>query len=346
VVFEDLRQRLGDNQLRTKGLADECLLINHQFQHAGLRYLNLKGFSLIPHYCPEPSLRYQLDLDFLMCSTDAAQCCDILSGLGYEAIRPDDRGLEFRAGMGRVPSIRDLYKPKQRRSVEVHFRMSLPEKAEDLLARSQLRSVCGCELPVLADVDMFLAQTLHVFKHLTGEWTRLSWLLEFKAFVDGRRSSLSFWREVRAAAERIPQSIVGLGVVIWLATQQFGPFAPPDLNEWTVDVLPKPVRLWLERYGRTALLTDFPGTKLYLLLKGELAGEHNARSAISRGKLLPLNRPPQVAYAGGGSIGSRVRASIDQLRFTLFRLRFHVVESSRYLVEAQRWKRIVNDSPG
>lgn len=345
-VLGQLQQRLTDNRLRTRDLFDEFTLINGRFEEAGLRYVNLKGFSLVPEYCPDPSFRSQLDLDFLMSSSDGPQCCDILGTLGYVAIRPDDRVLEFRAGMEHVPSVRDLYKPKPRRSVEVHFATSLPEKVSALLSRSRFHSMNGFEFPVLSESDLFLAHTHHLFKHLKGEWTRISWLLEFRTLVAAQRDNSSFWREVHTLATNIPQSVLGLGVVTWLGKEAFGEFASPDLTEWSVDELPRPIRLWLERYGRTVLLTDFPGTKLYLLLENERSVGRNSRSKMTRGKLLPLHRPPQVACVAGGSIGSRVRAIADQLRFVLFRLRFHIAESSRYLVEAQRWKRIVNGSSG
>jgi hypothetical protein len=345
-VLGQLHQRLVDNRLRTSDLFDELVEVNRRFKKAGLRYVNLKGFCLVPEYCPDPALRYQLDLDFLILSADAPRCCKVLGGLGYEGTRPDDQGLEFCTGMERVPSIRDLYKPKPRRSIEVHFAISLPEKTAILLERSRRHSVNEFEFPVLSEPDMFLAQALHLFKHVTGEWTRISWLLEFRRFVVNRYHDSSLWREVRELTGRLPHGVEGLGVVIWLCTQAFGAFAPSDLTEWTVDGLPKRVQLWLERYGRTIVLSEFPGTKLYLLLKRELSTERRAQNEMARRRLFPLHRPPRVAYAGAGTIGSRIRAMVDQCRFVLFRLRFHVAEGSRYLVEAHRWKRIVGGFPG
>jgi Uncharacterised nucleotidyltransferase len=341
-VLGQLQQRLADNRLRTSDLFDEFAEVNGRFERAGLRYVNLKGFCLVPEYCPDPTLRYQLDLDFLIFPADAPRCCDVLGSLGYEVIRPDDRSLEFRAGMERLPSINDLYKPKSRRSIEVHFAISLPEKAAALLERSRRHSMNGFEFPVLSEADMFLAQALHLFKHVAGEWIRISWLLELRRFVVNRGHNSSLWREVRVLAGKIPHSVEGLGVVMWLCTRTFGEFAPSDLTEWTVDALPNRVQLWLECYGRTIVLTEFPGTKLYLLLKKELSTERKSRNELARRRLLPLHRPPRVAYAGAGAISVRLRALADQCRFVLFRLRFHVAESSRYLLEAHRWKRIVS----
>lgn len=344
-VLQQLQQRHTDNRRRTESLFEEFVVMNRRLQEAGVQYVNLKGFSLIPDYCPDLSLRYQLDLDLLMCAEAAPQCCEVLESLGYAANKPDDHVVEFTAGMERVPSIRDLYKPKPRRCIEVHFTISLPETAETLLQRCRPHSQNGVTFPVLSEADVFLAQAFHLFKHVQGEWLRVSWLLEFKTFVATRRDDAAFWRQVRASALNIPRCVVALGVATWLCTEAFGKFAPSDLTDWTVDVLPPAIRLWLERYGQTVLLCDFPGTKLYLLLKSELSDDRESGSKLTRSRLLPLHRPPRVARATGASMGSRLRASIDQLRFGLFRLKFHVIEGSRYVVEAQRWKRLVTSSP-
>ena len=93
--------------------------------------------------------------------------------------------------------------------------------------------------------------------------------------------------------------------------------------------------MWLNRYGKAVLQSDFPGTKLYLLLDSELSDGGNVRK-INVGKLFPLHRPPGVTHPDGRV---SVRTILSQIRFTLFRLRFHVVEGSRYVIAAQQWKR-------
>lgn len=343
-ILRRLEARLEDNKHRTADQLNEFLQINQAFQNAGLRYVNLKGFTLIPDYCPDPSLRCQFDLDFLVPSADVPRGRDILEILGYVVTGRTEHVVELKAGSGGIPSIHDLYKPGLQRLVEVHF---LPPIAGDdgPLARVHNRIWSGAVFPALSDTDMFLAQALHLFRHLKSEWTRIAWLLEFRTFVAARRDDTRFWQDVHKQAATSDEGALAVGISVWLATKAFGEFAPSGLLGWSRHAIPGPVRLWLERYGKTVLVTDFPGTKLYLLLDQELSAGENARK-ISWGKVLPLHRPPRISNPSGRGPGLRIRASLTQVRFMLFRLRFHILEGSRYVIAAHRWRRMASGSSG
>jgi Uncharacterised nucleotidyltransferase len=345
-VIGALASRLANNKRRTAELFDECLEINRRFEGAGLKYANLKGFSLVPSYCPDLSLRYQIDLDFLMSRTDAVRCQDILGSMGYLVTGIDDNVLEFTAGLERVPSFQDLYKPKPQRSVEVHFVSSPALSATDprhCLDHLQTLTLNGFAVPVLSAEDMFLGQARHLYHHMRSEWTRTSWFLEYKMFVAGRRKDVSFWSNVRARAMDTSEDSLAVGMATWLAERAFGEFAPCELTEWSVTALPRPVLLWLERYGKHVLLTDFPGTKLYLLLQNELVADSKAWRKARRGKLIPLHCP-RLVVTTTPSLGARFRAIVSQLRFLTFRAHFHSIEGVRYLWEAWRWKGIVGQA--
>lgn len=80
-VLSQLERRQADNEQRTASLFDEFVRLNTALTGGGLPYANLKGFTYIPDYCPNPSLRYQMDCDFLIEERDATRCCDILRSL-------------------------------------------------------------------------------------------------------------------------------------------------------------------------------------------------------------------------------------------------------------------------
>ena len=337
-ILKALDQRLEDNKQRTVQLFREFEAINNAFQKSGAHYVNLKGFTLIPDYCPDPSLRCQFDLDFMIFHSELGLCQAILEGFGYAVTGRHGNVVELKAGSGQVPSIRDLYKPRSQLSVEVHFMPpseATPTQDDRGLLRRQNRVWNGVTFPALSDADMFIAQAKHLLQHLKGEWTRISWLLEFRTFVNARMADTKLWQDVHNQVATNGEGARAVGVAVLLATQVFGEVGPPELLGWSIEAVPESMRLWLNRYAKTVLWSDFPGTKLYLLLDGELSNGGNVRK-LNMGKLLPLHRPPRVTYPDGR--GS-VRAVLSQIWFTLFRLRFHVVEGSRYVIAAQQWKR-------
>jgi hypothetical protein len=122
-----------------------------------------------------------------------------------------------------------------------------------------------------------------------------------------------------------------------------GEFAPEALTCWTVDLLPPAARLWVELYGRRAAFCNFPGSKLYLLLQRELEGAGVPATRSLRSTLLPSRLPPPIAAGAlGETTHGRIQRNYRQLRFILFRLRFHTAEGLRYLIESARWRQHVD----
>ena len=341
-ILKALDLRRANNVARTAELFKEFSAVNREFRNTGLPYANLKGFTLVPDYCHDPALRCQLDLDFMVYSSDLSPFQDVLTRLGYSLTGTYGQVVEFKAGMAHLPSIRELYKPRGQRSVEVHLvNRAAPTNRPGAgpLERIRYRTWNGGTFAALSDSDMFLAQAHHLFRHVRSEWTRISWLLEFKAFVVARYNDAGLWADVRSQAAGDDDALA-VGVALWLATRAFGDFAPPALLTWTGDAIPERIRLWLECYGEAILLAEFPGSKLYLLLERELGGGKAARTT-NWGKLLPFHLPHQVTHGQSASIWQRIRANLSEVRFTLCRLRFHVTEGARYFRAALRWRRTV-----
>ncbi len=343
-VLERLQQNLTDNRIRTAALFQETLEISQVFQQRGISFAVLKGFTLTPDSVPDSALRYQTDLDFLIAAEDATTALYCLNDFGYRLHAVSGKTWECKAGVLGTPDIRNIYKVHTQRSVELHLQPSCGhnggEAKQNRLTRALQRSIQGVMLPALAPNDLMLQQASHLFKHLCHEHTRASWMLEFRRHVMARRDSPKFWNEVEVLASGEPQGALAVGAVTLLATQMFGNFAPEGLREWSMGKLPAPVCLWIEMYGRRALLTDFPGSKLYLLLRTQLKTTLTPEAASSRRLIFPFHMPPQITQPEVGErILSRLRRYRIEAGFVCFRLRFHLVEGLRYAIEASRWHR-------
>jgi hypothetical protein len=343
-VLDRLEGNFADNRERTADTFAEFVRINRAFTAAGVTFINMKGISLVPEACEDPALRLQLDLDVLIEMRQVQGCAVALGELGYVLTAVSGQVWEFKAGASRMPSVNDLYKAKPQRSVEVHF--ELGQQPGDLAARREWATLDGFSFPVLTAVDRFIAQAKHVLKHIRGEWTRLSWLLEFRHSVLHWKDDRTFWQQVRARAAVDREIVTAIGSAIVLATIAFGSFAPEEITCWTVDALEQRMRLWLDCYGQAAIMADFPGTKLYLLQPELSLSEKAAQSTSKRRKLIPLHSAPRVVHgAREKGLRSRVGAWSAQASYVLFRLRFHVTEGWRYMLEAPRWRKILATAP-
>jgi hypothetical protein len=343
-VLARLRQNSVDNKARSADLFEEFLSINQAFLTAGVSFCNLKGFTLSPDSCPDPSLRCQLDLDFLIDGSQIDLCREILSQRGYTLCGETKNVREFKAGPSTLTDIRDHYKARPQRSLELHFACSADSERtpsrDERLDRLATRTWDGLSLPVLSSADQFIGQALHLFGHLCGPCTRLAWFLEYRRHRLLRANDTTFWEQVREQSQAHPHAATAIGLATVLSNRLFGAGNVPQVDSWTVDSLSPTVRLWADLFGEQAVLADFPGTKLYLLLKEQLASEADVWKQEKRKGLLPLRPAPRISVpAPGDNFAKRMGAHLNQLRFILFRLRFHSTQGLAYAFAQRRWKR-------
>src|SRR5580700_5606306 len=96
LVSTDLRQafeqRTQQNRLRMHQMLSEFSNLNQSFGNHGVRYSAMKGFTLVPEYCPDPSLRHQTDFDFLIAPESAKDASGALVSCGYELQESGESG--------------------------------------------------------------------------------------------------------------------------------------------------------------------------------------------------------------------------------------------------------------
>jgi hypothetical protein len=343
-----LRSKLDKNQNKTSVMMEEFVALNNIFQANGLQYANLKGFTLSPDSCPDPTLRHQLDLDFLLAPRHRETCREILVARGYSLVAMTPQTWEFKTRSSQASSINGHYDATQRLCVELHFTPdSTDVQQEQHDARLDRLGTWTCKngtFPALSPADQLVGQALHILSHLRGEHSRPSWFLEFRHHVLLHQGDDAFWLQVRLLAQTHQHGATALGISILIASDLFGAFSSPSLDEWTTDTLSIGVRLWCKQYGRQAVLADFPGTKLFLLLEKELICGTREQHTSSLKRLLPIHSVPRVLEVTlEDTLLSRIHKEVVQLRFILFRLRFHMVEGVRYVLEYIRWKKLLRD---
>jgi hypothetical protein len=318
-------------------MIQESLAIQENFQLEGVSYATLKGFSLWPISVPKLELRSQLDLDFLIAESNTMRARRVLEDRGYYLHAVSGKTWEFKANQDGKHTLDDLYKPMPQRSVELHVE---PEGLgnKSLLARAERRYFHGVSISVLPPIDLFLGQGLHLYKHICGEFWRAAHLIEFRRHVLARQNDDAFWQELRERAEADPAAPLSLGVVIFMASQVMGEFAPEALTCWTVDRLSAGTRLWIELYGARSVFASPPGSKLYLLLQREMQQSNVPAGRAVMQALLPHRLPPAITHGTPGeTISERSFRYRRQTHFVMTRLRFHLLEGLRYLKESVRW---------
>jgi putative nucleotidyltransferase-like protein len=342
-----LQQNLAENRTRTAALFEEATVISSEMRRHGISFALLKGISLTPESVPDCALRWQIDLDLLVAACDATAARHILANFGYGLHAVCGNTMEFSAGQSSAPDIRKIYRVHSQRSLEVHMLSTKPGRngqRMDRLARAQLRNFGGAIIPTLSSPDILVQQALHLFKHLCGEHTRASWVLEFHRHIEARRNDAGFWNEVERIAAVEPQAELALGASMLLSSLIFADPAPVPFAQAMVERLPHKVRLWVESFGARVLLADSPGNKLYLILRQELRGGGSNRPAIRR-LVFPAHLPPPITRAvAGESLTTRLTRYRTEISFVFVRLYFHVIEGFKFAIELSRWQRRVTET--
>ncbi len=329
---------------RTEDLRHDLLDLNRRFTALAEPFVNWKGFALTPDFCPDIRLRNQTDFDFIIRPEDFRVFHRALLDSGYVLSGSADNEFRYDLLPGQPYSLDEVYSRKPHRRVELHLGSDSPPASGrpmdfvPLLDRRLIRSLDGLQFPVLAPEDAFVTHAAHAGKHALSGWVRIGWLLELDTFTRRYADDTTLWETVLKRIDT--SSAISVGLALALSVRMWRRELPRALAS-IADVLPVNLVRWLDENGRRFVLSDFPGTKLHLFLHRELL-DPRAFHDVERQSLYPIKVPPRVAYSLGKTpVVQRMRATRNQARFVLRRLKFHLVENTRYWLMKRRWERTV-----
>jgi len=353
-VLSRLERDFAANQERVDYMWQRFDQLNRAFHAAGVRFVALKGLTLVPEFCPYGSLRYQADFDYLVDEQCLPVAELVLCKAGY---RPKDTHskLESLFVIPHAPDPSrngDQYDARAGHAVELHLSVWHSD-LHKLPAIPNLFSVeqgvthqrNGYSFVALADQDAFLLQIVHACSHLFTHWIRISSLLEIGYFLQRRTADTDLWNRVaqRVGDNRALREFAA--VVTGLVATLFSPSIPPLLHTWSIQLRVAP-RTWIERYARDWALSKLPvhqfsplpKTKFDLFLRQQYDDENGHLQSVMR-----------VQQPWSSSRVSRIISSVKadpwlflnagwwKRQLLVRRTLYHALADLRYFFEIPRW---------
>jgi hypothetical protein len=353
-VMSRLQQNYSNNSLRVDEMAAQFAVVNEKFRQSGVRFAVIKGFSLVPEFCPNAALRQQSDLDYLIDQQSVPVARLALEQLGFVIKKHKAAAGEWIFWKGPISHSTDSsqqYDGKGRYVIELQLAIWRPDEhgidiagAEFTPTRSVDHEWRGMHFPVLYPEDAFLLQILHVFQHLLSGDVRMCWLYEIARYLGARSNDASFWGRVEQRTRPDAMLPHFVAIVTKLAAQFFHAPLPSIVRTWETD-LPPSVKVWLENYGwRVAFekvpiyeLGVLPTSKLVLFLHRQFLQDEKRRRDFMRRRLLPWNRPVSIVRSIREKPSALFYSQGRDRQFMIHRVIFHATSGLRYLCEVPRW---------
>jgi hypothetical protein len=352
-ILSRLEKNLAANQRRVASMAREFAFLNRKLDDAGVRYAAVKGFSLVPQFCPDASLRHQGDFDYLVDSQSQPKAQHVLEDAGYALKKYKKNEFVFlMPSAGAPPSTDEQYEAHAPHAVELHLAfwdselhgvaLTEPEFSVDHVSAQRWQ---GTVFRTLPEEDAFLLQVIHAFNHILNGWVRLSALYEIGYFLNQRSAEPLRWERIERRIGNNPLLREIVVVVTELSAYFFRAPLPSTSIIWAEDVR-LPVRIWIQNYARKWVfaknrvdqLSLFSAAKVVLFLHQQYLFGARAQRHLLRLRLLPLDE----LFRRANSIAAKSSPHSDgrgrRLNRAIIRLLFHVTGGLRYLWEIPRWR--------
>jgi putative nucleotidyltransferase-like protein len=351
-VLSYLTRNLADNQARVESMSRQFAFLNRRFSEAGVEYVVIKGFSLVPEFCPGAMLRHQGDLDYLVEGEFPAAARRVLGEAGYVAKEARSSTEEIYVTPGGEPSLSARqYSPRAPHAVELHLDVwdggmhGVPAISNLFsVRRARTQQWNGLTFPAVAVEDAFLLQVVHACHHLFTLWMRMSCLFEIAYFLNRRAGDTELWSRIeeRAGDNVVLQEFVV--IISELAARLFASPLPPLVQSWGAGIRPA-VRTWIDHYARHWAFCElpvyqfrlFPRSKLALFLRQQYRGGPCAAMSSEQDHAPPASRLARIASSIRKEPSLALNSGWWKRQILVRRGVFHALAGARYVCEIPRW---------
>jgi hypothetical protein len=349
-ILGNLSRNFAENQRRIEVLAEEFNNLNNRLFDAEVEFAAVRGFELSPDYCADLSLRTWYTHEYLVPMESIPRARKTVEQAGFPFRQTGPRGeLCFAVPAMQPPRrVEDTYKASFPRMVVLHYRMWNGGDSkisvfppEDTLRRTRALRWKGISFPTLAEDDLLIFLVADTFARVLSYWCKLSWFYEIANFLRVKSSEADFWARFYSRINGCGKLPELAGVVFLLASHLFKVELPTAIRS-QISNLPQPLSAWVDHYGRQWALAKYPGSKLSLLLHGELVEDRAIWEEFRRHRLFPFPRRRTVISAGSSESSGSRREQRDWTRI-LRRLKFHGQTTYTYLRELPGWERLLNE---
>ena len=343
-----LELRLRANRARTNEWLRDFKVISEALTEGKVRFVALKGFTLVPDFCPRFELRHQADIDLWVERSCLNETLSRLALCGFtpRTIGPGQHISLAGPGEERVSLNESIYRPGRFRRLELHgspLEEAIPVPINVQHPGGQweraTRRVCrDMSFLSLAPADMFVYQAHHAFKHLLHYWARPSWLYEIACFLNSTHANDSLWTDICNSIGEYAHLRDSVGMIVHLVEQLFSPRMSTILEARCLRRLPAEIIAWNRTFGERVVLASPMGNKVGLLIQKRFVRDPAVWSRHLWRRLLPVRADLALTEICGQTLAPTLADRWNQLRFTLRKAWFHGMFVFAYPFHALRWR--------
>jgi hypothetical protein len=347
-----LESRRARNDGRLRDMLHEFRRLNDAFRSKGIMAITLKGFSLVPDFCKDPSVRHQTDFDFLIKPGDVDSAAEVLRTYGYSTPKLSYTGESFfSTPLHHAPSrTDDLYAIQRHRQVDLHVSltesspwllMNFPGYDERAAIPMKVADISFCGLPL---ETRFLAQVLHAFRHSFRSWLRLSWLMEIGQCMDLHHANDALWiRLLDQTGNSLLMKRI-FGFILTLTHRLFDSRIPCRIASWAADGMTPSLGVWLEHFSENWALADWPGSLSNLFVASDFIADPALRNEYLRSRLIPKRERLTIETPSGEVSERPLVWQIRRLKYVAHRAGVHFADLVRLPLEQWRWQRALGSA--